>query len=145
MLGKMALAVVVLVAGAVGVSGSRSVAAIQISHHSAALSFGAGRQTLSFQLVEPAGVIWLYRISVPRGMRVHGFAQLRGVTVPLRIATTIATTPVGGCTEAGSRVICTVGEEACPMPPGTWHFRVTKLGGPAGTVDVRFEVGTPKR
>lgn len=141
MLGKMALALVVLVAGAVGVSGSRSVAAIQISHHSAALSFGASRQTLSFQLVEPAGVIWLYRISVPRGVRVHGFAQLRGVTVPLRIATT----PAGGCAEAGSRVICTVGEEGCPMPAGTWHFRFTKLGGPAGTVDVRFEVGTLKR
>lgn len=120
---------------------ARSVAAIQISHHSAAISFGAGRRTLSFQLVEPAGVIWLHRISVPRDMRVRGFARLRGVTVPLRIATT----PVGGCTDAGSRVICTAGEEACPMPPGTWHFRVTKLGGPAGTVDVRFEVGTPKR
>ena len=138
---KLALAVGVVVAGAVGVSGSRSIAAIQTSHHSAALSFGASRQTLSFHLVEPAGVVRLYRINVPRGVRVHGFAQLRGVTVPLRIATT----PADGCTEAGSRLICTVGEEGCPIPPGTWHFRFTKLGGPAGTVDVRFEVGTLKR
>jgi hypothetical protein len=34
-----------------------------------------------------------------------------------------------------------VGEEGCPMPEGTWHFRPDKRSGPAGDVIVRFRVG----
>src|SRR3954469_17374989 len=140
MVGKWPIAVAVAV-GVVGFSGAQSGAVVSVSHHSAKLRFGGGHQTLSFSMLEPAGTISLYRVTAPRGTRLRGFAQLAGVTVPLRIATT----PVGratGCTERGDRMTCTVAEEACPMPPGLWRFRFEKLGGPAAGVRVEFEVGT---
>ena len=115
-------------------------AAVVNSTYSVTLHFDRGRQSLSFRMHEPAGVIRLYRISAPRWAKLRASAQLPRITVPLRIATG----PIGpgrACTALRSRISCTVGEEGCPMPEGTWHFRVEKLAGPAGDVVVSFRVG----
>jgi hypothetical protein len=98
-----------------------------------------GRDTASFRLHEPSGVILLYRIDAPAGAKVRASAQLPSVTVPLQISTSIA----GACTHARNRVICTIGEEWCPMPEGVWQVRITKLSGPAGGVTLTFKVDQP--
>jgi hypothetical protein len=117
-------------------------ATVDAATHSAILHFGGGRQVLSFRMHEPGGAIRVYRISVPAGARVRASAQLPRITVPLRIAT-MPVGPSSACTALGGRVTCAVGEEGCPMPEGTWSFRVEKLAGPAGDVTLRFGVGDP--
>ena len=115
-------------------------AAVVTSTYSVTLHFDRGRQSLPFRMHEPAGPIRLYRISAPWGSKLRASAQLPRITVPLRIATG----PIGpgrACTELRSRISCTIGEEGCPMPEGTWHFRVEKLAGPAGDVVVSFRTG----
>jgi hypothetical protein len=117
-------------------------AAVVASTYSVTLHFDRGPQSLPFRLHEPSGVILLYRVSAPRGTKLRAYAQLPRITVPLRIATG----PIGpgrACTELRSRISCTVGEEWCPMPEGTWHFHVEKLAGPAGDVVVSFRIGNP--
>jgi hypothetical protein len=62
--------------------------------------------------------------------------------VPLLIGTE-RTGPSGACKRSGRRVVCTVGEEWCPMPAGTWRVRIRKRSGPAGAVKLTFRVGRP--
>jgi hypothetical protein len=121
-----------------------SKAAVEKRSDSATVHFDEGRQALSFRLHEHGGVILLYRISAPRGVKVRGSARLPGVTVPLQIAT-VPTGPSSSCTKLGARVSCTVGEEWCPMPDGEWRFHIEKLAGPSGDVTVWFRVGKPPR
>jgi hypothetical protein len=110
--------------------------------YSATIHFEVWRQTASFRLHEPDGVILLYRISAPAGAKVRGFAQLPSVTVPLMISTNRVGAS-SGCATTGVRIVCTVGEEWCPMPEGVWHFRLAKLAGPGGDVTLSFKVGQP--
>jgi hypothetical protein len=117
---------------------------VEIRSHAAILRLDSGRQMHTFSLHEPSGVILLYRLSAPPGASFRATAQLPGVTVPLRIATT-PLGPSSSCTEEAGRVDCTVGEEWCPMPEGTWRFRVEKVAGPAGVVTLWFRVGVPPR
>jgi len=91
---------------------------------------------------ESGGVILLYRLSAPLGVPIRGATQLPSLTVPLLIGTT-GRQQTSYCHAGGARVTCTVGEEWCPMPGGTWHVRLRKLGGPAGNVTVWFHVGQP--
>lgn len=112
------------------------------SVHSVTLHFDAGHQSASLTMPEPDGVILRYRISAPRGARVRGTTQLRSISAPLLIATT-HTGPSSTCHANARRVTCTVGEEACPMPAGTWHVHLRKMGGPAGDVTIWFDVGQP--
>ena len=122
-----------------------SKATVDAATHSAILHFARGRRVLRFRLVEPEGVILLYRLSAPTGVRGRASAQLPGVTVPLLIATR-PTGPSSSCVEGGGeRVVCTVGEEWCPMPAGSWRFRVEKLDGHAGDVVISSRVGVPRR
>ena len=107
--------------------------------YSVAALFGAGRETRTFRLEEPAGVILLYRLSTPAGAKVAATVQWPHVTVPLRIATDSP----GVCSTAGGRTTCTVGEEWCPMNPATWHVRIEKRVGPAGEIKLWFRVGRP--
>jgi hypothetical protein len=110
--------------------------------HSATVHLATGRQTASFALPEPNGVILLYRIRAPAGVRIRGTTQLPSISAPLEIATS----PVGpssGCRAGAARITCTVGEEWCPMPAGTWRVRLHKLGGPPGDVTIWFRVGRP--
>lgn len=117
-------------------------AAIVVAAHTAVVHFGGGRQVGSFRMREPAGVILRYRISAPDGVRVRGWAQVPHLTAPLEIRTAPAG-PSSACVERRSRVVCTQGEEWCPMPQRTWHFRILKLAGSAGDVVVRFHIGAP--
>jgi hypothetical protein len=112
--------------------------------HSVTIRFGTGRQSRSFRLHEPAGVILLYRIRARAGTRVRGTSRLPRVTVPLVIATS-RTGPSSSCHARAARITCTVGEEWCPMPAGVWRVWLRKLGGPAGDVTVWFRVGAPPR
>ena len=117
-------------------------APVSRSARSSTIHFGRARETRSFRLQEPEGVILLYRLSAPAGMRLRGTTQLPRLTVPLGIRT-VPTGPSSTCTHRASRVICTVGEEGCPMPRGTWRVRLRKLAGPAGDVTLWFRVGRP--
>ena len=85
-------------------------------------------------------MILLYRISAHMGTRVEGTTQLPNTTVPLVIRTS-RTGPSSSCGRHGRRVVCTVGEEGCPMPEGTWRVHLRKLAGPAGAVTIWFRVG----
>jgi hypothetical protein len=116
--------------------------AVVTRSYSATLHMHHGRQSLSFRLHQPTGVILLYRISAPRGADVHASVELPRITVPLRIGTSGG--PSGSCTDAAARVTCSVGEEGCPMPEGTWHVRVDKRAGAAGDVILWFRVGNPR-
>jgi hypothetical protein len=132
----------VLLAAVSLAGGSNGTAAVATSTDTAILRFHGGRETLSFRLREPDGVILLYRLTAPRGVKARASVMLPGVTVPLFIATR-RTGPSSSCRSVGPRVRCTVGEEWCPMPQGTWHGRVEKLEGPAGYVIITFRVGNP--
>jgi hypothetical protein len=125
-------------------AGEGSDSFVVTSQHAATAHLGAGRQALSFRLHEPAGVILLYRLTTPKGTSVRGSAQLPGTTVPLWIATD-SSQAARSCKSSGTRIVCTQGEEWCPMPEGIWRFRIEKLAGPAGDVTLRFRVGEPPR
>lgn len=107
---------------------------------SATVRFGRGRLTAVFGLREPAGIILGYTISAPAGVVARAWSQVPGVTVPLAIRTT-PNGPVASCRRSGPRVVCTQGEEGCPMPAATWRVRIVKLAGPPGRVTLRLRVG----
>jgi hypothetical protein len=134
------LAAVAVAAVCGSASGSVARTVVVVRPYSATLHMGRGTQSLAFQLHQPAGVILLYRISAPRGAAVRASTQLPGITVPLRIVTG----PSRSCVARNGRVSCTVGEEWCPMPAGTWRVRVDKRAGPAGDVILWFRVGNPR-
>jgi hypothetical protein len=112
--------------------------------YSVTLDLGAGRQKRSFRIHEPRGVIRVYRVEAPRDTKVQGTARLPGVTVPLAIAAD-STGPARDCVRTATRVTCTQGEEACPMPRGTWRVHLVKSSGPAGPVKLHLRVGPPRR
>ena len=108
----------------------------------AAVHFGPGPAQASFRLHEPAGVILLFRVTVPHGakVRVDGRIGVAGV----RLNTAWA--PDGlNCRRRGASDVCVQQEEWCPLPEATWRFRVTKSGGAGGVVRVDFVVGPPPR
>jgi hypothetical protein len=111
---------------------------------SATIQFDAGPQTASFELAEPEGVILLYRVSAPAGVKLRSFARLPSITVPLLISTN-RVGPNTGCRTSSGRVVCITGEEWCPMPPGVWEFRIVKTAGQAGNVTLTFNVGQPPK
>ncbi len=51
--------------------------------------------------------------------------------------------PSLSCRRHGAFDICTQGEEWCPMPQATWHFRLVKLSGPAGPIRFHYIVAAP--
>jgi hypothetical protein len=104
--------------------------------------FAEGRQGARFTLTEPQGVVLLYRLSAPAGTDIHGSTQLPSISAPLQIGTS-RPGPASSCRVHAARITCTVAEERCPMPAGTWHVRLHKLAGPAGDVTLWFRVGRP--
>jgi hypothetical protein len=139
-----AFVVALLFALALAGKPSGAVPRISVSEgsHVAIVHFGTGRGAASFRMREPAGVIRLYRIRAPRGIRLRATAQIPRLTVPLLIATSPAG-PTSPCTVERQSTTCIVGEEWCPMPQTTWVFRVAKVGGPAGEIRLWFRVGPP--
>lgn len=101
---------------------------------------GPGETIKRFDLSEPAGVIRLLRIVVPRGTR----ADMTGVipqVAGVSISTPSSTIGSETCRRSGEVDVCTQSEEACPMPAAIWHFQLHKLAGPAGVVRLEFVVG----
>jgi hypothetical protein len=112
------------------------------SVYSATIHFGRGRESSTFTMREPRGVILLYRVRAPVGIRVRGTSRLGPVSAPLPIATS-RVGPSSSCHVRGARITCTTGDERCPMPAGSWRIRLDKLAGPAGDVTIWFRVGAP--
>jgi hypothetical protein len=107
------------------------------------VSLQRGRRTAVVHLREPQGAIQRYEISAPAGTAVRAWSQIPHVTVPLAIRTSVGT--VAGCRRGAGRIVCTQGEEGCPMPSATWRIRIEKLAGPAGAVTIRLQIGTRRR
>ena len=98
---------------------------------------GAGRATRAFTFKEREGVILLNRLIVPHGVRAFVDAQIPGVAGARVQSWPNRNQPALSCRKHGAFDVCTQGEEWCPMPGTTWHFRLVKLGGPAGPI--RFD------
>ncbi|HEY7397265.1 MAG TPA: hypothetical protein VH538_03105 [Gaiellaceae bacterium] len=106
-------------------------------------SLAAGPASRTFTMRERSGVILVNRITVPRGVRAYVVA-----TIPKLAGAGVQSWPTPrdptlACTHDRGRLACRQGEEWCPMPQATWHFRLVKLRGPAGTVRVDYRVAPP--
>jgi hypothetical protein len=108
----------------------------------ALLHLGPGRAEASFRPHRPAGVILLFRATVPHGAKVRVDGRLPSVA-GVSLATTTQPSPVFRCGRHGATDVCVQQEEWCPMPEATWRFRVIKTSGPAGPIRVDFVVGDP--
>jgi hypothetical protein len=106
------------------------------------MRFASGRQTATARLREPTGVILLYRVRAPVGVRIEARTRLPSITAPLMIATPGTGRP-HSCTSDGLTSTCVAQEEWCPMPRGVWRLSVRKLSGPAARVTIWFRVGEP--
>lgn len=97
---------------------------------------GPGRATRTFTLQEQGGVILRNQLTVRPGVR--AFVESR---IPHLAGAAVWTWPSrthpSPCQRLGRFNVCSQDEEWCPMPQATWHFRLVKLGGPAGLV--RFD------
>ncbi|MCL2417713.1 MAG: hypothetical protein FWD04_00350 [Conexibacteraceae bacterium] len=102
----------------------------------------AGATVARVEIPEPAGVIRLLRVVAPGATRVKVSGVIPGlagvsIAVPQDRRINAET-----CSRHGSTTACNEQEEACPMPPATWHFRVRKVAGPAGQIRIDFVVGS---
>jgi hypothetical protein len=106
---------------------------------------GAGHATSTFTFREPDGVILRNRLTVPPGVRVVVDARIPG-TADVKIWSWARRyDPSLSCRRHGAVDVCTQGEQWCPMPQATWHFRLVKLSGPAGPVRFDYVVAAPPR
>jgi len=104
------------------------------------VSPGVLRRTL--WLRRPAGVVLLSRIIVPRGTVATLRAEIPGVA---GVAVDTGDRVPNTCRSAGGLVVCTRGQEWCPMPAARWRVTLIKRAGPAGTIRFLFVVGPPPR
>lgn len=94
-----------------------------------------------FTLERPAGVVLLFRLTLPRGTRAYLTGRIGSIA-----GVGISTDHKGSCRVQGRTLVCEQGVEWCPLlPRGTWGFRLHKLSGPAGTARLDFVIGTPPR
>lgn len=109
--------------------------------HGAYVQTTAGASMSRLALPERAGVIRLLQVVAPAGTRLKvtgAIPGVAGVTVSLPLHSRAAAPET--CSTHDGAVVCTVAEEACPMPQATWKFQVHKLSGPAGRIRVDFVV-----
>lgn len=104
------------------------------------LELGQGAERHRFTLKRPAGVVLLFRLTLPRGTRAYLTGRIGSVA-----GVGISTDHNRSCGVRGATVVCEQEVEWCPLPRGTWGFRLHKLSGPAGTARLEFVVGTPPR
>lgn len=104
------------------------------------IRLGRGRAAARGRIREPAGAVRVYRISAPAGVRAAAWVRLPHLTVPLEIATP-PVQPASDCRRTAARVVCSTGEEACPMPAGVWRVVIHKRAGPPGAITLRLVVG----
>ena len=106
---------------------------------------GAGRATRTFTFGERSGVILRNQLTVRPGVRAFVDARIPHLAGAKVWSWAARNRPSAGCRRDGAFDVCTQGEEWCPMPQATWHFRLVKLGGPAGPVRFDFVVAPPTR
>lgn len=113
-------------------------------HHSTSRTFllGAGQAERRFLLRERSGVILLSRLTVPVGVRVYVDATIPHLA-GTRFSTPRPNDPALKCVRNGESLVCTQGQEWCPMPAAVWHFHLVKQGGPAGAIRIDYVVGPP--
>ena len=98
---------------------------------------GAGRSTRMFTFRERTGVILGNRLTVPPGVRVIVDAQIPRLAGARVTSWPNRDDPSLSCQRQRVAEVCNQGEEWCPMPQATWHFKLIKLAGPAG--QIRFD------
>jgi len=96
-----------------------------------------------FTIREPSGVILLNQLTVRHGVRAFVQARIPHLAGAEVWSWTSRIRPAASCRRRGAFEVCTQGEEWCPMPAATWHFRLVKLSGPAGPVRFHYVVGPP--
>ena len=106
---------------------------------------GAGRATRTFTFLERDGVILRNRLTVRRGVRVVVDARIPGTAEVKIWSWARRYDPSLSCRHHGAFDVCTQGEQWCPMPQATWHFRLVKLRGPAGPVRFDYVVAAPPK
>jgi hypothetical protein len=100
-----------------------------------------GSARAQVEIPEHGGVIRLFRVEAPAGSRVRVTSVIPGVAGVSTSMPAAADDPAETCTRDSGALVCTQGEEWCPMPPATWLMRVRKLSGPAGRIQIAFVVG----
>jgi hypothetical protein len=130
-IGAAALSALVLVADAATAEATPS----GTTHR---LELEAGAERHRFTLRRPAGVVLLFRLTLPRGTRAYLTGRIGNVA-----GVGISTDHNASCRERGRFLVCEQGVEWCPLPRGTWGFRLHKVSGPAGQARLEFVVGTP--
>jgi len=106
---------------------------------------GAWRATRTFTFRERDGVILRNRLTVRRGVRVVVDARIPGIADVKIWSWARRYDPSLSCRHHGAFDVCTQGEQWCPMPQATWHFRLVKLSGPAGLVRFDYVVAAPPK
>jgi len=104
---------------------------------------GPGYSVRTFTFRERAGVILLNRLTVSHGIRASVDAQIPGIAGARVSSRPRGDDPSLSCLRRGAVDVCTQGEEWCPMPAATWHFRLVKAAGRAGTVRFDYLVAPP--
>ena len=108
-----------------------------VATHQLELQAGADRHR--FTVKRSAGVVLLFRLTLPRGTRAYLTGRI-GSVAGIGISTDRTS-----CREEGRFLVCEQEVEWCPLPRGTWGFRLHKVSGPAGRARLDFVVGTPAR
>lgn len=96
-----------------------------------------GSQRLRLMLRRPPGVVLLLRLTLPRETHAYLTGRIGSV------AGVGISTETSDCRERGASLVCEQQVEWCPLPRGTWGFRLHKLDGPAGVARLEFSVGSP--
>ena len=104
---------------------------------------GAGRATRTFTFRERGGVILRNQVTVRHGVRVLVDARSPDTAVLKTWSWARRNDPSLSCRRHGGFDTCTQGEQWCPMPQATWHFRLVKLSGPAGPVRFDYVIAAP--
>ncbi len=104
---------------------------------------GAGRVTRTFSFRERSGVILRNQLTVRHGVRAFAVARIPDVAGAKVWSWASRNDPSSSCRRDGALKVCTQGEEWCPMPQATWHFRLIKLSGPAGPIRFDYVVAAP--
>ena len=110
---------------------------------SAVVSFGPGSASRQLELSRPAGVVLLFRLTVPHGAHVVADGWLKRLAGVRAWSWPRKNDPALSCARHGAFDVCTQGEESCPVPAADWRFRLRKLAGPAGVTRLDFVVGRP--
>jgi hypothetical protein len=101
------------------------------------VELGAGVERHRFTLRRPPGVVLLFRLTLPRGTRAYLTGRI-GSVAGVGLSTASA-----ACRPRGDSLVCEQAVGWCPLPRGTWAFKLHKLSGPAGSARLEFRVGQP--